>query len=87
MLNNSKDKETVPHEPYLVSVFFNLGSAEFRGSTKFLLGSLKMLLMVLQYPPLNGFTLAQHKRDNNNRMIQLTDIFCVLFKSNGTSDI
>jgi len=24
--------------------------------------------------------LGQHKNDNNNQMIQLTDVFCVLFR-------
>ena len=32
-----------------------------------------------QCPPLKRFTLGQHKSDNNSRMIQLTDLFCVLF--------
>ncbi len=32
----------------------------------------------LQYPPLNRITLGQHKSDNNNRMILLTDVICVL---------
>jgi len=32
----------------------------------------------LQCPPLNRITLGQHKSDNYNRMIQLTDLFCVL---------
>ncbi len=30
-------------------------------------------------PPLNWITLSQHASDNNNRMIQLTDVFCALF--------
>ena len=34
----------------------------------------------VQCPPLNRITLGQHKSDNNNRMIQLTDVFCVLFR-------
>jgi hypothetical protein len=29
--------------------------------------------------PLNGITLGQHESDNNNLMIQLTDVFCALF--------
>ena len=32
----------------------------------------------LQCPPLNRITLGQLKSDNNNRQIQLTDVFCVL---------
>ncbi len=32
-------------------------------------------------------TLGQHKSDNNNRMIQLTDVFCVLLRYNETSNI
>ena len=34
----------------------------------------------VQCPPLNRITLGQHKSDNNNQMIQLTNIFCVLFR-------
>ncbi len=34
----------------------------------------------LHCPPLNRITLCQHKSDNNNRMIQLTDVVCVLLK-------
>ncbi len=30
--------------------------------------------------PLNRITFGQHKSDNNNRMIQLTDVFCVLLR-------
>ncbi len=33
----------------------------------------------VQCPPLNGITLGRHKRDYNNRMIQLTDVICALF--------
>jgi hypothetical protein len=29
---------------------------------------------------LKKITLGQHKRDKNNRMIQLTDVFCVLLR-------
>jgi len=29
----------------------------------------------VQCPPLNRITLEQHKSDNNNRMIQLTEVF------------
>ena len=32
----------------------------------------------LQCPLLNRITLGNHKIDNNNRMIQLTNVFCVL---------
>ena len=41
----------------------------------------------VQCPPLNRITLGQHISDNNNRMIQLIDVFCVLFRYNGTSNI
>ncbi len=34
---------------------------------------------IIQCPPLNRITLGRHESDNNNRMIQLTDVFCVLF--------
>ncbi len=37
-------------------------------------------LCVIQCPPLNRITLGQHKIDNINRMIQLTDVFCELFR-------
>jgi len=43
--------------------------------------------MDLQCPPLNRITLGQHRSDNNNQMIQLTHIFCVLLRYNGTSNI
>jgi hypothetical protein len=33
----------------------------------------------LQCPPLISFTLGRHKSDNNNQMIQLIDVFCVLY--------
>ena len=36
-------------------------------------------------PPLDRITFGQHESDNNNRMIQLADILCVLFRCNGTS--
>jgi hypothetical protein len=29
---------------------------------------------------LNRITLSQHKSDENNRMLQLTDLFCVLLR-------
>jgi hypothetical protein len=32
----------------------------------------------IQCPPLNRISLGRHKSDNNNRMIQLTDVFCAL---------
>jgi len=36
---------------------------------------------LVQCPPLNRITLGQHKIDNINRMIQLTDVFgCSLFR-------
>ncbi len=44
-------------------------------------------IRVLQCPPLNRITLDRHKSDNNNRMIQLTDVFCVLLIYNEDSDI
>jgi len=43
--------------------------------------------MIIQCPPLNRITLGLHKSDNNNRMIQLTDVFCVLLMYNGISNI
>ncbi len=36
-----------------------------------------MFYFHVQCPPLNRITLGQHKSDNNNRMIQLTDVFYV----------
>ena len=33
----------------------------------------------LQCPQRNRITLCQLKSDNNNRIIQLTDVFCVLY--------
>jgi hypothetical protein len=43
--------------------------------------------MLQQCPPLNGITLGQHRTDSNNRMIQLTELFFVLLRYNGTSNI
>ena len=40
---------------------------------------------VVQYKPLYVITLGQTESDYINRMIQLTDVFCVLFWNNGTS--
>ena len=42
-------------------------------------------LNLVQRLPLNRITLGQHKSDNNNQMIRFTDLFCVLFRFNGTS--
>jgi hypothetical protein len=42
---------------------------------------------VLQCPPLNKITSGQHKSDNNNRMIQLTDVFCTLSIYNWAGNI
>ncbi len=43
--------------------------------------------IILQCPPLNRITLGQHKRDNNNRMNQLTDVFCVLLRYRWDSNL
>jgi hypothetical protein len=40
-----------------------------------------------QCPSLNRITLGRHKSDQDNRMIQLTDVFCVLLIDNGASNI
>ncbi len=42
---------------------------------------------IIHCPPLNRITLGQHNSDNNNRMIQLTDVFCALFKYYWASNI
>ncbi len=42
---------------------------------------------IIQCPPLNRITFGQHKSDNNNRMIQLTDVICVLLKFNRAINI
>ncbi len=42
---------------------------------------------IKQYLPLNRITLGQHKSVNNNRLIQLNNVICVLFRYNGTSNI
>ena len=42
-----------------------------------------VVLAEVQCPPLNTITLSQLKSENNNRMIQLTDVFCVLFSYMG----
>jgi hypothetical protein len=38
-----------------------------------------LFLNINTVPPLNSITFGQHKIENNNRMIQLTDVFCELF--------
>jgi hypothetical protein len=45
------------------------------------------LSLVIQCPPLNRITLGQHKSDNNNQMIQLTDGFMYYLCINGISNI
>ncbi len=35
---------------------------------------------------INRITFGQHKSDNNNRLIQLTDVFCILFIFHGASN-
>jgi hypothetical protein len=35
-------------------------------------------IIIIQCPQLNRITLGHHKSNNNNRLIQLTDAFCVL---------
>ncbi len=45
------------------------------------------LTLSVQCLPLNRITLGQYKRDNNNRLIQLTDVSCVMLRYNGTSNI
>ena len=37
--------------------------------------------------PAARITLGQHKSDNSNRMIQLTNVFCILFRYNGNCNI
>ncbi len=37
-------------------------------------------LFWIQCPPLNRITLSQHISDNNNRLIKLTGVFCVLLR-------
>ncbi len=41
--------------------------------------------IMVQCPPLNRI-IGQHKSDNNNWMIQWTDVFCVLLMYNGISN-
>ena len=45
------------------------------------------IIFYIQCLPLNRITLGQHASDNNKRMFQLTDLFCVLSRYNGTSNI
>jgi hypothetical protein len=44
----------------------------------------RVILNRIQYPLLN--TMGQHKSDNNNQLIQLTDVFCVLLRYRWVSD-
>ncbi len=41
----------------------------------------------VQCSPLNRLTLGHHKSDNNNRMIQLTDVYCVLLRYRWASNL
>jgi len=65
-----------------------LPSIAFQGneSRSILWGKTKLGFQV-QRPPLNRITLGQYKFDNNNRMTQLTIVFCVLLRYHGTSNI
>ena len=36
--------------------------------------------IIVQWPPLIRMISGQHKTDNNNRMIKLTDAYCLLFR-------
>ncbi len=42
---------------------------------------LKCSALKYSAPRLMGSLFCQHESDNNNRMIQLTDVFCVLYIS------
>ncbi len=42
--------------------------------------NLSISYIVIQCPPLNRINFGQHKSDGSNRMIQLTDVFCVLLR-------
>ncbi len=60
----------------LKSFYMDFGVYQWQGAQ----WSFFLLLGVLQCPPLNRITLDQHESDKNNRMIQLTDVFCVLLR-------
>jgi hypothetical protein len=49
----------------------------FRATLKLIVTSC-FNFFAIQCPPLNRITSGRHKSDNNNRMIQLTDVFCAL---------
>ncbi len=49
-------------------------------TTKTKLTKVSLSKFIMQCPPLNRITLGQHKSDKNNRMIQLTDVVCVLLR-------
>ena len=44
-------------------------------------------VILVQFPPLNWITLGLHKSDNNNQMIQSTEVLRVLFRYKVTSNI
>ncbi len=46
----------------------------------------KFHLLATTALPLKRITLGEHYCDNNIRMIHLTDIFCILFRDNGTNN-
>ncbi len=57
-------------------IFFIIGTDEYM--QQMISSLLSFYPNDIQCPPLNRITLGQHKSDNNNRMIQLTDVICVL---------
>jgi len=56
----------------------NLSPTQFRLSTPNLEKNNQTFTNGIQCPPPYRITLGQHKCDNNNQMIQLTNVFCVL---------
>ncbi len=89
LLNNSKSSKIIIFMS-LLTIFndkFLINKVYKKIPKRFIKTLSKSLIHMVQCPPLNRITLGQHRNDNNNRMIQLTKVSCVLLRYNGTSNI
>ncbi len=61
-------------------VLINTFLVIYKSSISYNINKFIALFLKIQCPPLNRITLGIPKNDNNNRLIQLTDVFCVLLR-------